>query len=223
MRVWYSLISLAAIAAPAAGVVTPAGNFYLLLSGTTAAQDPQLAGTVVRDDLVPFVMNDATKTHGTIQVRTVKRATGQLSFYWKINVAADAKGGVEVLHIHGFPNHGYQADWRPDGLGTVAPAGIGGAIATAGDYGLYFQFGKPIGPGQSSRFLYVKTNATKAGKGFVILGGSGGLSTPIKGDAPVLTLNDATAIRRHPRPGTDSRHSPAPPSRRDARSGARPN
>lgn len=178
---------VAALAVPAAAVVTPTDKFYLKLTGTTAAKDPALAGTVIKDEVVPFVIDKGGSARGTVQIRTVRRASGQLSFYWRIMVAPDSTDGISIIHAGGFPNHAYEADWRPDGVGTVAPGAIGGSMTTATkEFDLYFQFYQRVEPGQSSRFFYIKTDATKSGPGYIVLGATEGGMVNIKSDAPVF-------------------------------------
>jgi len=90
------------------------------LTGTTVAARPELAGTVLEDVITPFSFSGVS---GTVQNRVVRESgTGTLDFSWKINVdPGSASAGVSAFRLIDF---GYDnikdADWRIDGLGSVA-------------------------------------------------------------------------------------------------------
>lgn len=70
------------VSAPVLAVPVGVIPFDIPLPGTTAAAEPDLAGTVVSDKLVPFSAGSAaTPVSGTLQVRVVRNAAGKLSYY----------------------------------------------------------------------------------------------------------------------------------------------
>ena len=175
------LLLLAALtaAAPVLAVPTPITAFDLPLPGTTAAAEPELAGTVVSDTLQPFTIASATApVSGTLQVRVVRNAAGTLAYYWKINNAAGSTGAVHSLSLGGFPKQPYDANWRKDGLGTVAPSSVAGNVSPV-DLTTWicgFHFKTPVKPGESSRFFFLRSKATKSVPGVAHVSGTGGIA-----------------------------------------------
>jgi hypothetical protein len=133
------------------------------LPGTTSASRPELAGVVLEDMLTPFSFGGVS---GTVQNRVVREdGTGTLDFYWKVNLTGSVTGagtGVSAFRLGNF-GYGYlkDADWRIDGLGTVAADT--GRLFNVADYpggDINFLFGNGIAPDSSSRFFFLHTNAT---------------------------------------------------------------
>jgi hypothetical protein len=183
------LLSIAGltIAAPVLAVPTGAPPFEIALPGTTAAAEPDLAGTVLSDKLVPFAIGSATTpVTGTLQVRVVRNAAGKLAFYWRISNSASSKGQVDTLSLAGFPKQAYDANWRKDGLGSVAPSTVEAALAAADlktwIYG--FRFKAPLKPGESSRFFFLRGNATQSVAAVAHVTGTGGASADLPAAAP---------------------------------------
>lgn len=152
--------------AHAVALTQPVGNFAdTALPGTTAAARPELAGTVLEDEITSFNFNGVS---GTVQNRVVREtASGTLDFYWKVNVDQNTAGvGIAAFRLADF---GYSkivdADWRIDGLGSVAPTT--GRLFNAASYptgDINFLFGNPIQSGQSSNFFFLHTDATAYAK-----------------------------------------------------------
>ncbi|HEX8226233.1 MAG TPA: hypothetical protein VF605_20705 [Allosphingosinicella sp.] len=182
------LLAGLSMAAPGLAVPTPVTPFDLPLPGTTVAAEPELAGTVIGDKLVPFAIASATApVSGTLQVRVVRNAAGKLAYYWKINNSASSKAGVDTFSVVGFPKQAYDANWRKDGLGTVAPSGVEGALSIADfktwTYG--FRFKTPVKPGESSRFFFLRSGATASVPGVGrVTGTAGGASGELPVSAP---------------------------------------
>jgi hypothetical protein len=176
MRKMFLLAALA-VAAPVLAVPTGVAPFDLPLPGTTAASEPDLAGTVVSDKLVPFaIASAAAPVSGTLQVRVVRNASGKLAFYWKINNSAASKGEVSSLSLTGFAKQPYDANWRKDGLGTVAPSSVAGNLSPV-DFKTWicgFYFKTPIKPGESSRFFFLRSGATQSVPATAHISGGGG-------------------------------------------------
>lgn len=144
--------------------VSPSPFADTALGGTTLAARPELAGVVLQDVLTPFSFAGVS---GTVQNRVVREdGTGTLDFYWKVDVTGSQTGaGVSAFRLADF---GYSsitdADWRIDGLGTIA-ADTGRLFNVAnyptGD--INFLFNRGVAPEQSSRFFFLHTNATSYG------------------------------------------------------------
>lgn len=141
----------AVILAPGATVALP---------GTTAAADPDLAGVVVVDDLVPFSFAaNGGNISGNVQLRVVRSTLDStLDFYWRVFNDASSSGVIGSFRIGEFFTNLYDANWRIDGLGNVAPIS---ATRFAGAFDSYvnFNFGNLLAPGLSSRFLLLDTGA----------------------------------------------------------------
>lgn len=170
------LLAGLAVAAPALAVPTGVTAFELPLPGTTAAAEPVLNGTVVSDKLVPFaIAGGSASASGTLQVRVVRNAAGKLAFYWKINNSAASTGTIQSLSFTGFAKQPYDANWRMDGLGTVPPSSVAGNISPI-DFKTWicgFRFKTPIKPGESSRFFFLRSEATESVPAIAHVSGGG--------------------------------------------------
>lgn len=167
----------------------PVGNFAdTVLPGTTAAARPELAGTVLEDEITAFSVGGVT---GTIQNRVVREtASGTLDFYWKINVTgSDTGAGIEAFRLGDFGySHITDADWRIDGLGSVAPT-TGRLFDQPGHPAgnINFLFDTPVLAGQSSNFFFLHTDATaytKTGTFDLLCAANGCISGPTATFAP---------------------------------------
>ncbi len=141
--------------------VSPANFADTALGGVTSAARPELAGVVQQDMNTAFSFSGVS---GSVQSRVVREnVSGTLDFYWKVTVDASTSGtGVSAFRLADFGYGNLQdADWRPDGLGTVAPDTarlFNVASYPAGDINFLFTDG--IAPGAESRFFFLRTNAT---------------------------------------------------------------
>jgi hypothetical protein len=159
-RVVGALLFCLFTATTAHAVILPPGT-TAGLPGTTSAADPDLAGVVLVDALVPFAFaaNGGTIS-GAVQTRVVRSTLDNtLDFYWRIFNNAGSSGVIGSFRIGDFFTGVYDANWRIDGLGDVAPIS---ATRFAGSFDSFvnFNFGALLAPGQSSRFLLLDTNAT---------------------------------------------------------------
>ena len=137
------------------GVTTP-------LPGTSAASDPSLAGTIIQDILTPFTMSTpGGAVTGDIQSRVVLAVDGTLDFYWRVINDPTSAGPVGVLRTGDFSTSSYNANFRTDGVGTVAPQTAFLFVSPTPGF-INFAFPGPQGlqPGQSSLFIFLDTNAT---------------------------------------------------------------
>lgn len=166
-----ALASALLMAVPAHAVVVPIGTTQLL-PGITAAADPSLAGTVLEDELINFSIPasaaNPAQISGSIQQRVVRSdATGRLDFYWRIR---ELQGGsLGYFGVGDFVSAVFDADWRADGLGDVAPISLTHFSTSQGalnDFGANFNFvdasgASVLGAGQESRFMVLRTGATQ--------------------------------------------------------------
>jgi hypothetical protein len=156
------LALLAALTASSYAVTLVEGT-TVTLPGTTVLLRPELAGTVVEDDSVPFAINLPTGGNitGTIQERVVREdGTGTLDFYWRVLSDANSAGVVGYFRLGHFINGSYDADWRIDGLGVTSTANallFGGSLSGLGF--INFGFAPDLAPGNSSTFMFLHTDA----------------------------------------------------------------
>lgn len=153
------------------------------LSGTTAAAIPTLSGTVEADELVAFE-DPVAGVAGELQTRVVRVAAGTLDFYYRVrSLSGQALFGVEwrFRNTPTFPPLSTpittDVDFRLDGLGEVGPASASrsdylGHLQPMSLLTLYFWFHSGLQPGETSRFVYVSTNATDFSRyrGFALVG-----------------------------------------------------
>jgi len=148
-----------ALTGSAQAVVLPPGA-TVNLPGTTVAADPALAGVVEIDELVPFSFAAGGGTiSGDVQVRVVRSSVDNtLDFYWRIFNDSESSGAIGSFRIGDFFTGVYDADWRIDGLGDVAPISAT-RFSGAFDSFVNFNFGNQLAPGLESRFIFLDTNA----------------------------------------------------------------
>lgn len=148
------------------------------LSGATAAVFPQLAGTVVYDDVVTmnqtielgFVPDQeeyggatAVAIVGLLQRRVVRSAaTGLDAFYYRVTLDPSSVAHVRAVVLYPLAGTTFEVDFRPDGLGDRGPDRVFFYPPTPfSDFDgtnpeLRFNFdGEQLQPGQSSKFFLV--------------------------------------------------------------------
>jgi len=154
--------ALAVPVAPGAGPVA--------LPGTSLAADPSLAGSVLADVTTAWSspvdpMYGFPGAQGELQSRVVRETgSGTLDFYWRISVdgvsyPSDVPLALTIsgLSLSSFGGGAvFDADWRSDGTGDVAPAD---ASATPNAVTWDFAAGG-FGPATSSFFVFLRSNAT---------------------------------------------------------------
>lgn len=87
------------------------------LTGTTAADRPELAGTIIEDVLTTYSFDGF---EGTVQNRVVRSVDGTLDFYWRI-IPSAGTGDITMFRIGEFDGFALDGDYRTDGLGTEGP------------------------------------------------------------------------------------------------------
>lgn len=149
-----------ALGGSAQAVVLPGG--YTSLSGTTTAASPQLAGTVIEDDVVPFTLSSGGGTVlGTVQSRVVRSTLdGTLDFYWRIVSDANSIDTITQFRIGNFVAPLYSGDYATDGLGDTGPDAAFKFPGPAVNFVFGHESGSELAPGTSSYFLFLDTSAT---------------------------------------------------------------
>ncbi len=149
-----ALVSTSASAVPLVAI----GDYPL--SGTTSADHPELAGFVIEDVLSDFSLSGAGETiSGKIQNRVVRSdVDGTLAFYWRI-LPDTGTGDVLAFRLTDFGGFTLDADWRIDGLGTVAPTTARYLDVANGSVNFLFDLNE-VPVAASSNFFYLNTNAT---------------------------------------------------------------
>lgn len=168
-----------------------------VVSGTTAGSRPELAGVILKDELIPFeIRNNKGRVifAGKIQNRVVQsNKTGTLSFYFLVrNTSPGLPGRITEIRRDGFGGWKTDMDYRLDGLGTIAPDSVN--CATNGTT-VGFSFGKnPITSGSESRFCFVLTEATEFDTSSMVIIANDGSKVTLKVAAPKkkLTGNSGT-------------------------------
>ena len=146
-------------------------NTSVDLFGTTSAARPELAGTVIKDELTNFTGLDALGNilyTGTLQVRIVREdVSGTLDFYYRIrpNDANSLDAIMRTTHTN-FDGWTTDVDYRIDGLGSVGPSS---ATRNVSGSTVGFNFGLGLQPGDESLFYFIKTTATHYTLGSTVL------------------------------------------------------
>lgn len=169
-----------------------------VISGTTSAARPELAGVVVEDVLTPYKFERSGKIlKGEIQNRVVRSdVDGSLDFYWRIRPDPSSTGEITAFRVGGFGSFSLDGDWRIDGLGSVAPE-IARNFGTGSVNFLFPDSG--VGPAEddSSRFFFLDTKAThytQSGQYDLLCANNGCISPLFPTFAPaVLTLQPGDA------------------------------
>lgn len=160
-----ALAAVSLFAASPAQAVLLGPNQTLPLPGTTSAAEPQLAGLIIVDELIPFSFfsaSDAGTILGTVQQRIVRSdLDGTLDFYWRVINDVTSVGVIGSFRIGQFVSPEYNANYRTDGSGDVGPQQAHRFGAPFESYVNFFDF-PPDGllAGQSTLFMFLDTTAT---------------------------------------------------------------
>ena len=161
---------LAASAATGALAVPVApGGGSVALPGITVSADPALAGIVLADVVTHWISADDPLygfpgAEGSLQSRVVRETgSGTLDFYWRVTVDGPSYPAYVPtgLALSGLPlanfltGTSFDADYRLDGTGNSAPSGAFAADASSFNW----QFDSSLGPGGSTYFLLLRSNA----------------------------------------------------------------
>ena len=150
-----------------AGAVTLDTNFAgapfvdTALPGTKEVIRPELAGTVLVDQITPFTLGAIS---GEVQNRVVREtASGTLDFYWRVILDPNSTaGGITAFRIgdFGFANL-TDADYRIDGVGhDIETTARLFNPSTRPDGAINFLFASPLPAAEDSNFFFLHTDAT---------------------------------------------------------------
>nr|WP_316640539.1 PEP-CTERM sorting domain-containing protein [uncultured Roseateles sp.] len=166
-----------------------------MLTGTTSAARPELAGTVLEDDVQAFSYGSMS---GTVQSRVVREdVAGTLDFYWRIQADPQSLGVVPEFMVRDFGyGHLTDADFRIDGLGSSYPYAALVFSPTSAPSGVIdFVIGPPVAaglpgdPNAGSLFVFLHTSATAYAKSAVYVVGN-----PFTADQMAFNLTFAPAV-----------------------------
>jgi hypothetical protein len=181
----------------AAQAVVLIPGFAIPLPGTSVASDPSLAGPVVQDIMTPFNLAGGFAT-GQVESSVVLAADGTYDFYWRVFNDPTSTGPVGVLRIGNFLTSSYDANYRTDLAGNLAPLTASLFASPPGSINwAFYDLGNPnatqaLEPGQSSMFMFLDTNATSFAQTALLdvatigtTGGSNAISTFAPGPSGV--------------------------------------
>lgn len=166
------------LTAPQVQAVVLVPGDTVALSGTTAAERPELAGAVIADEIRQFdvTFGAGERLKARVQDRVVRSdVDGTLDFYFQ--VFNDAESTLSIDHVARLRYTGFSTDvdFRLDGLGEIAPVSAS-RTDLPGVFDITFRFepANKIDPGESSRFFFIKTDATAFdGEGRTAIGALG--------------------------------------------------
>ncbi|MGD2074437.1 MAG: VPLPA-CTERM sorting domain-containing protein [Gammaproteobacteria bacterium] len=155
-------------------VVLNPGDTGVALPGTTVAANPQLAGTIIIDEAIPFSFSAGSglgNITGQVQQRIVRSSVDNtLDFYWRVQNHPTSAGAIGSFRIGDFVSPEYNANWRIDGLGDTAPSDatrFSGILESFVNFDFDVFSTDPADgllPGQSSYFMFLDTTATNYAK-----------------------------------------------------------
>ena len=158
------LFMLAGITVNSAYAVVLTPNTTTALPGTTSAAEPNLAGTVVVDDVNPFSFaTDGGIVYGSVQVRVVEAVDNTIDFYWRVSNFDNSTANIAAFRIGDFYTDTYNANYRTDGLGDNAPDYAHMFGDGWGAVNFLFS-GDGLLAGTSSNFFFLDTDATSFAK-----------------------------------------------------------
>ncbi len=145
------------------------GSSVALLTGTTVAAEPHLAGLIVEDRFDAFSFSGANGVvSGSVQSRVVRSSVdGTLDFYWRVISDANSSDDIGSFRLGQIFTDEYRVNWRLDGTGDVSPTSayrFSGAQSSAFNFNFNHldATGAPDGlsAGQTSYFMFLDTDAT---------------------------------------------------------------
>jgi hypothetical protein len=143
------------LAATAVAVPLPPDG-TVQLTGTSLAEQPELAGTVIADLVSPW-REDAIGGTGTLQSLVVREASGTLDFYYRLtNDPTSAGDGLLFLTNFGFDPLTFDVDFRTDSVGTIAPSHADSSTSIRAVGFAFFE--RVVPAGEESVFMFIRTN-----------------------------------------------------------------
>jgi hypothetical protein len=153
-----AMLVITMVCSVAQGVdLAPGGN--VALWGTTVAADPNLAGVVQEDPIIPFGHRRAFR--GRLQGRVVMSDNlGTMIFSPRVrdfNDLDDSGWQLVGIGIRGYRGWSTDVDYRTDGLGDIGP---GSAMRSVnGDVVMFDFHADPVGDGNETYFVFALTDA----------------------------------------------------------------
>jgi hypothetical protein len=164
---WLAVLLIGAAASQAARAVVVAPGQTQALSGTTSAANPDLAGFVQSDPLIPFTIVDAVGTvliQGNVQDRIVRSNNlGTLIFGPRVRdlVAPSGDAWIVGLRVEGYAGVSTDIDFRTDTSPNIGPDEVSRS-APSGSL-LFFSYDPNIiVPPDEALPLSILTNATES-------------------------------------------------------------
>jgi len=167
-----AVLGLSSISAQA--VLLNAGDTGVSLPGTTVAAEPQLAGTIIIDEAIPFSFSAGPglgNISGQVQQRIVRSSVDNtLDFYWRVQNDATSASAIGSFRLGDFVSPEYNANWRSDGLGDTAPSDatrFAGILESFVNFDFNVHSTDPADgllPGESSYFMFLDTTAINFAK-----------------------------------------------------------
>lgn len=148
------------IPASAANAIVLSEGSTEILTGTSVAAEPNLAGVVLEDDLVNFSYASGGGTvSGSVQLRVVRSVDTTLDFYWRVFNDLSSSDSIGSFRIGDFFTNQYDANYRTDGLGDDAPD-TAKRFSGIQSSNVNFNFDGGLSAGDSSNFFFLDTDAT---------------------------------------------------------------
>lgn len=133
-------------------------------NGTSEQLEPELAGTVLVDELIDFSFSGIS---GTVQQRVVRSSLdNSIDFYWRIVNDSSSTEAISYFHLLSFDAPEYGPNWRSDWPGDKVPVAVFRHFEPF-ESNVDFEFGfgaDPLVPGTETRFFFLNTTATEFAK-----------------------------------------------------------
>jgi hypothetical protein len=144
-----------------ATVLAPGGA--IALTGTTSAAQPELGGTVIVDDLIPYQIfgggvGNPLLYEGNLQARIARSdLTDNLIFEYRLREPTNGLNGImSTLAANDFAGWSTDVEYRTDGLGDKEPTR---ATRSADGSDVTFIFGNSLFSSEESLFMHILTIA----------------------------------------------------------------
>lgn len=164
-------LSLCALAAPglARADLLLEGATLPLLTGTTSALEPHLAGVVIADRIDNFSFTGLSGTvSGTIQSRVLRAVDGTVDFYWQVTSSRNSSDDIGSFRLGNIFTPEYRVNWRSDSSGDRSPTqAVRFSGAQSSDFNFDFRYLDSTGAsqgmeaGETSYFMFLDTDATQ--------------------------------------------------------------
>jgi len=144
-----------------AGIVTAGGSAHP--GGTSVAARPELAGTVVHDEVIPFSVSGGGGQifSGSLQDRVIRASDGTLSFVQLVqaDTSLARRALLDFVRRNDFSGVSTDLDYRTDGAGQADLHPIK-VWHSADGKNVQFRFHDHLSSGDETLGYFVKTDAT---------------------------------------------------------------